>query len=85
MFGKKFKVLKDIPNIYEKVGDNYPEYLWVYSERGMLKYEIIDDSFGQPSPANYHNGEYAKKLRKRSSDILQKLINEGYIELINSN
>ena len=51
----------------------------------MLKYEIIDDSFGQPSPANYHNGEYAKKLRKRSSDILQKLINEGYIELINSN
>ena len=85
MFGKKFKVLKDMPNKYEKVGDNYPEYLWVYSERGMLKYEIIDDNFGQPSPANYHNGEYAKKLRKRSSDILQKLINEGYIELINSN
>ena len=51
----------------------------------MLKYEIIDDNFGQPSPANYHNGEYAKKLRKRSSDILQKLINEGYTELINSN
>ena len=85
MFGKKFKVLKDMPNIYEKVGDNYPEYLWVYSERGMLKYEIIDDNFGRPSPANYHNGEYAKKLRKRSSDILQKLINEGYIELLNSN
>lgn len=80
MFGKRFKVLKDMPNIYKKVGDNYPECFWAYSEGGMLKYEIIDDNFGQPSPANYHDGEYAKKLRKRCSEILECLIEEGYIE-----
>ena len=83
MFGKEFKVLKELPSIYKKVGDNYPEYFWAIEEKGMLEYCIIDDNFCQPSPANDNNGDYAKKLRKRSSKILSDLIEEGYIELFN--
>ena len=75
MFGKEFK----------KVGDNYPEYFWAYEKNGELDYCIMDDNFGQPSPANTHKGEYAKKLRDRSSKILEGLIKEGYIELVKSN
>ena len=82
MFGKEFKVLKELPAIYKKVGDNYPEYFWAYEENGELDYCILDDNFGQSSLANTHDGEYAKKLRKRSSDILEELYKEGYIELI---
>ena len=82
MFGKKFKVLKELPTIFEKVGDNYPECFWAYEKNSMLEYCIIDDNFGQPSPANHCNTEHAIKLRKRSSNILEKLIKEGYIEEI---
>ena len=82
MFGKEFKVSKELPGIFKKVGDNYPEYFHAYKRNGLLEYCILDDNFGQPSPANYHDGEYAKKLRKRSSNILEDLIKEGYIELI---
>ena len=82
MFGKEFKVLKELPGIFKKVGDNYPEYFHAYKRNELLEYCIIDDNFGQPSPANYHDGEYAKKLRKRSSNILEDLMKEGYIELI---
>lgn len=82
MFGKEFKVLKELPRIFKKVGDNYPECFHAYEENGLLEYCILDDNFAQPSPANYHDGEYAKKLRKRSSNILEDLMKEGYIELI---
>ena len=81
MFGKELKVLKELPGIFKKVGDNYPEYFHAYKRNGLLEYCIIDDNFGQPSPANYHDGEYAKKLRKRSGNILESLIKEGYVEL----
>ena len=83
MFGKEFKVLKNLPIIYEKVGDNYPEYFCGYEEDEKLEYCILDDNFCQPSPANDNDGAYAKKLRKRSSKILSDLIEEGYIELFN--
>ena len=82
MFGKEFKVLKYLPPIYEKVGDKYPECFHAHGRNGLLEYCIIDDNFLQPSPANTHDGEYAKKLRKRSSDILKRLVDDGYIELI---
>ena len=83
MFGKEFKVLKEVKLIFKIVGDDYTECFCAYGEEnGMLKYCIIDDNFCQPSPANYHDGEYAKKLRKRSSNILADLMKEGYIELI---
>ena len=37
MFGKEFKVLKEIPKIYEKVGENYPEYFLAYEKEGILE------------------------------------------------
>ena len=48
----------------------------------MLEYCIIDDNFGQPSPANYCDTNYAKKLRDRSSKILEDLVKSGHIEEI---
>ena len=84
MFGKEFKVLKELPRIYERVGDNYPEYFWAYEKNGELEYCIIDDNFCQPSPANFTNTKYAKKLRDRSSKILKNLIDKKYIEIINN-
>lgn len=80
MYGKEFRVLKKIPFTYKRVGDNYPEYFWAYEENGELEYCIMDDNFGQPSPANTHDGDYAKKLRRRSCKILKELIEEGFIE-----
>jgi hypothetical protein len=85
MFGNEFKVLKNMPKTYIKVGDDYPEYFIAYEKEGKLKYYIIDDNFGYPSLANTHDGNYAVKLRSRSSKILEDLIKEGYIELIESN
>lgn len=82
MFGKEFKVLKELPTIFKRVGDDYPECFWAYEENGKLEYYIIDNNFGQHSPANYHDGVYAKKLRNRSSEILKNLVDEGYIEEI---
>ena len=82
MFGKEFKVLKELPRIFKKVGDNYPEYFHAYEKNRIIEYYIIDDKFDQHSPANYHDGDYAKKKKKRSSNILADLMKEGYIELI---
>lgn len=82
MFGKEFKVIKELPSVFKKVGDNYPEYFYAYEKEGKLEYCIIDDNFGQPSPANYSDTEYAKKLRLRSSEILSDLVVKGCIEVI---
>lgn len=82
LYDKEFKVLKELPKlIFEKVGDNYPEYFVAYEEDNELTFYIIDDNFGQPSPANWCNTPYAIKLRERSSKILQRLLNEGYIQI----
>ena len=82
MFGRRFKVLKELPSIFVKVGDEYPEYFYAYDENGELEYYIIDNNFGQPSPANTHDGEYARMLRYRGSNILRDLVKNGYIETI---
>lgn len=82
MFGKKFKVTKEFNPIYEKVGDNYPEYFWAYEEDGVLEYYIMDDMFGMPSPANSNDSTYSIKLRDRSSKILDRLMKEGYIKIV---
>ena len=82
MFGKEFKVLKELPKIFIKIGEDYPEYFYAKERAGRLKYHIVDGNFGYRSLANVHEGEYAKKLRSRSSKILEDLIKEGYIELV---
>ena len=82
MFGKEFKVLKELPNIFEKVGEGYPEYFYAYEDGGMLEYYILDDNFGQPSASNYLRCKtpYAIKMRHRACEILVDLLNEGTIE-----
>ena len=59
---------------------NFVRYFSVYVKNGKLEYCIIDDNFGQPSPANYSDTDYAKMLRNRSSKILESLVKLGYIE-----
>lgn len=82
LFGKKFVVLKELPTIFRLVGDGYPEYFYATEEMGELEYCIMDDNFGQPSPANYENSPYADKLRTRSDEILRELEKQGYIKEI---
>lgn len=82
LFGKDFKVLQPLPRVYKRVGDGYPEYFWAYEKDGKLDYCIIDDNFGQPSPANRSDTPYAIKLRTRSEEILRDLVNNGYIKEI---
>ena len=82
LFGKEFIVLvEELPTVYRNVGDDYPEYFLGHKEKNEFEYLIIDDNFGQPSPANWCNTPYAKKLQARSEKILQELIDEGYIKL----
>ena len=81
LFGKDFKVLKELPKIFKRVSEDYPEYFWAYEEDGMLEYCIIDDNFGQPSPANYHRNKYAEDLRYKCHLILEELLNKEYIEI----
>lgn len=82
LFGKEFKVLKELPKVYRKVGDGYPEYFYAYEKNGKLEYNILDENFMQPSPAMYDFSPYAEKLRIRSEEILRELEREGYIKEI---
>lgn len=84
MFGKDFKILKEIPRefCYKKIGIDYPEHLYLKDDNGELDYCIMDDNFGQPSPANHSSSDYAQLMRHKSSEILQTLIDNEYIEVI---
>lgn len=91
MFGKRFRVLKELPKgrIYMKIGysipNDFPEYFLAYEENGILEYKIIDDNFGMPSIANTSDSHYARNLRRLCNGYLKELIKLGYIELIDSN
>lgn len=82
-FIKEYRLLKEIPRqkAFCKVGDNYPEFLYIYTNERNVEYTIIDNNFGIPSPANTMDTPYAIKLRKRSFKILKELEDKGYIEL----
>lgn len=79
LFGKRFRVIREFPKVFRLIGDGYPEYFIAYGDCGQLYYGIFDDSFGQPSPANFDDSPYAKKLKTRSEEILRELEREGYI------
>lgn len=81
MFGKDFKVLQ-IPmvDVYKAISKY--EAFYAYEKDGMLEYEIIDDLFGQPSPANWDESEYAHLMRAEASEILQKMIEANVIKLM---
>ena len=81
MFGKEFRVL-EIPMtvIYQPIGKY--EIFYAHEKNGMLEYEILDGLFGQPSPANWDESEYAQLMREKSSKLLQGMLDKGIIELI---
>lgn len=80
MFGKEFKVLQlPMVVVYQPIGKY--EIFYAHEKNGMLEYEILDDLFGQPSPANWDDSPYAKLMRSIASDELQKLIDNGIIEI----
>lgn len=83
LFGCEFKVIKEFRIIYKKIGDY--EAFYAYEKDGKLEYEILDDLFGQPSPANWDRSSYAKLMRSIASDELEKLMNEGIIKLMGGN
>jgi hypothetical protein len=82
LFGKEFKVLKELPEVFRLVGDGYPEYFMAREEDGKLVYDIVDTQLGNSSPANHSDSPYAIKLRTRSEEILRELEREGYIKEI---
>ena len=79
LFGCEFKIIKEFKPIYKKIGDY--EAFYVHEKDGKFEYEILDDLFGQPSPANWDKSSYAKLMRSIASDELQKLIDSGIIEI----
>ena len=81
MFDLRFKVLDDdFAAIYQPIGKC--EIFYAYKKDDYLVYEIIDGLFGQPSPANWDTSDYAVLMRNKSEKILQRLIDEGKIELL---
>ena len=80
MFGKEFRVAKEFEPIFLNIG-RYEEF-YAYEKEGELEYGILDPIFGQPSPANWDKSSYAKLMRSIASDYLQKMIDEGKIELL---
>lgn len=80
LFGLEFRLIKDIKPIYKKIGDY--EAFYAHEKDGKFEYEILDDLFGQPSPANWDDSSYAKLMRSIASDELKRLVSEGIIEII---
>jgi len=81
MFGKEFKVLQlPMVVVYQPIGKY--EIFYAREKNGMLEYEILDGLFGQPSPANWDESEYAQLMREKSSNLLKGMIEKGIIELL---
>ena len=80
LFGLEFRLIKEFTPIYKKIGDY--EAFYAHEKDGKFEYEILDDLFGQPSPANWDDSSYAKLMRSIASDELKRLVSEGIIEII---
>lgn len=80
MFGKEFEVIKEFKPVFKMIG-KYEEF-YAYEKDGGLEYGILDNVFGQPSPANWDESEYAQLMRKKASEILQKMIEANVIKLM---
>jgi hypothetical protein len=81
MFGKEFKVLQlPMVVVYQPIGKY--EIFYAHEKNGMLEYEILDGLFGQPSPANWDESEYAQLMRKKATNLLKGMIEKGIIELL---
>ena len=80
LFGLEFRLIKEFKPIYKKIGDY--EAFYAHEKDGKFEYEILDNLFGQPSPANWDDSSYAKLIRSIASDELKRLVSEGIIEII---
>ena len=80
MFGSEFKIIKEFKPVFKMIG-KYEEF-YAYEKDGKFEYGILDSVFGQPSPANWDETEYAQLMRKKASEILQKMIEENIMKLI---
>ena len=80
LFGKRFEVINNIEPVFKRMG-NYEEF-YAFNKDGELEYEILDLTFGQPSPANWDKSSYAKLMRSIASDFLQEMIDKGNIKLL---
>lgn len=80
MFGSEFKIIKEFKPVFKMIG-KYEEF-YAYEKDGKFEYGILDSVFGQPSPANWDESEYAQLMRKKASEILQKMIEENIMKLI---
>ena len=81
MFGKEFRVLETpMTVVYQPIGKY--EIFYAHEKNGILEYEILDKLFGQPSPANWDDSEYAHLMREKSSKLLEDIIEKGIIELL---
>ena len=80
MFGSEFKIIKEFKPVFKMIG-KYEEF-YAYEKDDKFEYGILDSVFGQPSPANWDESEYAQLMRKKASEILQKMIEENIMKLI---
>ena len=83
-YGTKFRIIKPMYPMYEKIGEGKyaDEFFMAKDDNGMLDYCIISDRFGQPCPANSLRCKtpYAIKMRQKACEILIDLLNNGFIE-----
>lgn len=82
-FGE-YKLLKKLDITRFKISDlQYPEYLYIFTnDDNTIRYTIIDDNFGMPSPGNTSDTSHAIKLRRKCVDILSNLEENGYISSV---
>lgn len=79
LYGKEFKVIKEFDSKFIRIGTS--EEFYAFEKNGNLEYGILDRLFGQPSAANWVDNPYSESIRKQASDILQEMIDKGYIEV----
>lgn len=80
MFEKRFEVIRSFGSIYKRIGKY--EYAYIYEQDGYVEFEIVDDLFGQPSPANWDHSKYAQELRNKVSEELEYLVKTEIIKIL---
>lgn len=77
----RYKVVKELEKRRYSLSGKGPEALYLFKEdNDFIRYAIIDDNFGMPALANTSDSEYSKQLRLEVVDILNNLVNDGFIE-----
>ena len=80
----EYILLKELEETRFKISNlDYSESLYIFiNDDNTIRYTIIDDSFGMPSPANTSDTPHAIELRDNSIYILNRLVYKGFLEKI---